>query len=135
MRILIHILIFMSYQRSSSVPSAALLVLSLVTATSGLSPLRDLHSTEFRPADIPAWLDASRERLLRAPRPLRLRLRCQREKRCRSKVRHKCRPYHRPGSLASGGQVSSWRAWLRTQPGTSEELSVGIRSCRRVFDD
>lgn len=55
----------------------------LVPATSGLSPLRDFHSIKFRPADIPVWLNASRERLLRAPRPLRLRLRCQREKRCR----------------------------------------------------
>ena len=89
MRILIHILIFMSYQRSSSVPSAALQVLSLVPATSGLSPLRDFHSIKFRPADIPVWLNDSHERLLRAPRPLRLRLRCQREKRCRSKSRHK----------------------------------------------
>ena len=86
----------------------------LVPATSGLSPLRDFHSIKFRPADIPAWMDASRERLLRAPRPLRLRLRCQREKRCRSKVRHKCRPYHRPGSLASGGQDCG-RCPLRVQ--------------------
>ena len=38
-------------------------------------------------------------------RPLRLRLRRQQEKRCLSKVRHKCRPYHRPCSLAPGGQV------------------------------
>lgn len=86
----------------------------LVPATSGLSPLRDFHSIKFRPADIPAWMDASRERLLRAPRPLRLRLRCQREKRCRSKVRHKCRPYHRPGSLASGGKDCG-RCPLRVQ--------------------
>lgn len=86
----------------------------LITATSGLSPLRDFHSIKFRPADIPVWLDASHERLLRAPRPLRLRLRCQREKRCRSKVRHKCRPYHRPGSLASGGQDCG-RCPLRVQ--------------------
>ena len=43
----------------------------------GLSPLHDFHSIEFRPADIPVWLNASRERLLRASRPLRLRLRCQ----------------------------------------------------------
>ena len=50
----------------------------------------------------------------RAPRPLRLRLRCQREKRCRSKVRHKCRPYHRPGSLAPGGQDCG-RCPLRVQ--------------------
>ena len=61
----------------------------LVPATSGLSLLRDFHSIKFRPADIPVWLNDSHERLLRAPRPLRLRLRCQREKRCRSKVRHK----------------------------------------------
>ena len=86
----------------------------MVPATSGLSLLRDFHSIKFRPADIPVWLDASRERLLRAPRPLRLRLRCQREKRCRSKVRHKCRPYHRPGSLASGGQDCG-RCPLRVQ--------------------
>ena len=86
----------------------------LVPATSGLSPLRDFHSIEFRPADIPVWLNASRERMLRTPRPLRLRLRCQREKRCRSKVRHKCRPYHRPGSLASGGQDCG-RCPLRVQ--------------------
>ena len=71
-------------------------------------------SIEFRPVDIPTWLDASRERLLRAPRPLRLRLRCQREKWCRSKVRHKCRPYHRPGSLASGRQDCG-RCPLRVQ--------------------
>ena len=61
----------------------------LVPATSGLSPLRDFHSIKFRPADIPVWLNDSHERLLQAPRPLRLRLRCQREKRCRSKSRHK----------------------------------------------
>ena len=52
--------------------------------------------------------------MLRTPRPLRLRLRCQRGKRCRSKVRHKCRPYHRPGSLASGGQDCG-RCPLRVQ--------------------
>ena len=86
----------------------------MVPATSGLSPLRDFHSIEFRPADIPVWLNASRERLLRATRQLRLRLRCQREKRCRSKVRHKCRTYHRPGSLASGGQDCG-RCPLRVQ--------------------
>ena len=86
----------------------------LVPATSGLSPLRDFHSIEFRPADIPVWLNASRERMLRTPRPLRLRLRCQRGKRCRSKVRHKCRPYHRPGSLAPGGQDCG-RCPLRVQ--------------------
>ena len=86
----------------------------LVPATSGLSPLRDFHSIEFRPADIPVWLNASSERLLRVPRQLRLRLCCQREKRCRSKVRHKCRPYHRPGSLASGGQDCG-RCPLRVQ--------------------
>ena len=85
-------------------PALKLRQKGLVTATSGLSPLRDFHSIKFRPADIPVWLDTSRERLLRATRPLRLRLRCQEEKRCRSKVRHKCRPYQRPGSLASGGQ-------------------------------
>ena len=38
----------------------------LVPTTSGLSPLRDFHSIKFRPADIPVWLDACRERLLRA---------------------------------------------------------------------
>ena len=95
----------------------------LVPATSGLSPLPDLHFIEFRPADIPVWLVASRERLLRAPRPLRLRLRCQREKRCRSKVRHKCRPYHRPGSLAPGVQDCG-RCTLRIQvPQTCFRLS------------
>ena len=100
--------------RSSSASSAIAAVAQLGSSHCGTARLRDLHSTKFRPADIPAWLDASRERLLRAPRPLRLRLRCQREKRCRSKVRHKCRPYHRPGSLASGGQDCG-RCPLRVQ--------------------
>ena len=50
----------------------------------GTSRLRDFLFIKFRPADIPVWLNASRERLLRAPRPLRLRLRCQIQKRCRS---------------------------------------------------
>ena len=54
-------------------PALKLRQKGLVTATSGLSPLRDFHSIEFRPADIPVWLDTSRERLLRATRPLRLR--------------------------------------------------------------
>ena len=43
-----------------------------------------------------------------------LRLRRQQEKRCRSKVRHKCRPYHRPGSLDLGGQDCG-RCPLRVQ--------------------
>ena len=36
-----------------------------------------IKPSRSRPADIPVWLATSRERLLRAPRPLRLRLRCQ----------------------------------------------------------
>lgn len=75
------------YSGQALLPALTLRQKGLVPATSGLSPLRDFHSIEFRPANIPVWLDVSRERLLRAPRPLRLRLRCQREKRCRSKVR------------------------------------------------
>ena len=86
----------------------------LVPATSGLLSLRDFLSIEFRQADIPVWLNAIRERQLWAPRPLRLRLRCQRGKRCRSKVHHKCRPCHQPGSLASGGQDCG-RCPLRVQ--------------------
>ena len=44
----------------------------------------DFHFIKFRPTDIHVWLTASRERLLRAPRPLHLRLRCHNGKRCRS---------------------------------------------------
>ena len=49
----------------------------LGSSRSGTSPLCDFLSIKFRPADIPVWLAASRESLLRDPRPLRLRLRCQ----------------------------------------------------------
>ena len=49
----------------------------LGSSRSGTSPLCDFHSIKFRPADIPVWLAASLERLLRNPRPLRIRLRCQ----------------------------------------------------------
>jgi len=80
-------LLSLLYSGQALLPALTLRQKGLVPATSGLSPLRDFHSIEFRPANIPVWLDVSRERLLRAPRPLRLRLRCQREKRCRSKVR------------------------------------------------
>ena len=92
--------------RSSPLHYAKASFRRLGSSRSGTSRLRDFHFIKFRPADIPVWLNASRERLLRAPRPLRLRLRCQRENRCRSKVRHKCRPYHRPFSFAPGGQDS-----------------------------
>ena len=71
-------------KRSRSCSSADATSHHLGSSRSGTSRLRDFHSIEFRPADIPVWLNASRERLLRAPRPLRLRLRCQRGKRCRS---------------------------------------------------
>ena len=69
-------------KRSSPSSSALAPSERLDSRCSGISRLRDFHSIKFRPADIPVWLNASRERLLRAPRPLRLRLRCQREKRC-----------------------------------------------------
>ncbi len=71
-------------KRSSPSSSAKAPSERLGSSRSGTSRLRDFHSIKFRPADIPVWLSASRERLLRAPRPLRLRLRCQQGKRCRS---------------------------------------------------
>ena len=76
----------------------------LGSSRSGTSHLRDFLSIEFRPADIPVWPMAIRERLLRAPRPLRLRLRCQKTDRCRSAVPATAGPAHRPCSFASGGQ-------------------------------
>ena len=71
-------------RRSSPLHYAKASFSRLGSSRSGTSRLRDFHSIEFRPADIPVWLTASRERLLRAPRPLRLRLRCQKTDRCRS---------------------------------------------------
>lgn len=65
------------YYRSSPSSSANAPSERLGSSRSGTSRLRDFHFIKFRPADIPVWLNASRERLLRAPRPLRLRLRCQ----------------------------------------------------------
>ena len=105
MRFVVQISAICQYiKRSSPSSSADAPEERLGSSRCGTSRLRDFHFIEFRPADIPVWLTASCERLLRAPRPLRLRLRCQKTDRCRSKVRHKCRPYHRPGSLAPGGQ-------------------------------
>ncbi len=72
------------FERSSPSSSAEAPSERLGSSRSGTSRLRDFHFIKFRPADIPVWLNASRERLLRAPRPLRLRLRCQIQKRCRS---------------------------------------------------
>ena len=72
------------YKRSSPSSSAKAASERLGSSRSGTSRLRDFHFIKFRPAGIPVWLNASRERLLRAPRPLRLRLRCQKKIRCRS---------------------------------------------------
>ena len=59
-------------KRSSPLLSAKAPFRRLGSSHCGTSRLRDFHSIEFRPVDIPVWLNASRERLLRAPRPLRL---------------------------------------------------------------
>ena len=67
-------------KRSSPSSSADVPSERLGSSRFGTSRLRDFHFITFRPADISVWLNASRERLLRAPRRLRLRLRCQREK-------------------------------------------------------
>lgn len=96
--------LFIDTKRSSPSSSAEAPSERLGSSRSGTSRLRDFHSIEFRPADISVWLNASRERLLRAPRPLRLRLRCQKTDRCRSAVPADAGPAHRPCPLAPGGQ-------------------------------
>ena len=96
--------LFIDTKRSSPSSSAEATSERLGFSRSGTSRLRDFHFIKFCPADIPVWLTASRERLLRAPRPLRLRLRCQKTDRCRSAVPAAAGPAHRPCPLAPGGQ-------------------------------
>ena len=53
--------------RSSPSSSAKAPSERLGSSHCGTSRLRDFHFIELCPADIPVWLNASRERLLRAP--------------------------------------------------------------------
>ena len=60
---------YLQSKRSSPSSSAEAPSERLGSSRSGTLRLRDFHSIEFRPADIPVWSGTSRERLLRASRP------------------------------------------------------------------
>ena len=64
------------FKWSSPSSSADALSKRLGSSHCGTARLRDFHSIEFRPADIPNARSSRCERLLRAPQQLRLRLRC-----------------------------------------------------------
>ena len=117
--------------RSSPSSSAKAPSERLGSSHCGTSRLRDFHFIELCPADTPVWLNASRERLLRAPRPLRLRLRCQQGNRCRSGLQMYCLSASTSMLLDLTGNGIPLRAGLHSQLLESLELICLPMTCMR----